>query len=154
MTTPPHRILVPVDAGPESDAAVAHAAALAGALGGELLLLGVVPLPVLGPVTVPPVPDGMADDEAPADAVALRRLGRTQAGVASGVRSRRLLRWGPAGPAIVDAARQEDADLVVVPREPGHSLAHPLRDATDRHVVHHSHVPVLVVPAPPPTGAA
>src|SRR5215218_3410440 len=48
MTTPPQRILVPVDVGPESDAAVAHAAALASALDGELLLLGVVPLPRAG----------------------------------------------------------------------------------------------------------
>src|SRR5215207_2430172 len=149
MTTPPQRILVPVDVGPESDAAVAHAAALASALDGELLLLGVVPLPALGPVTLPPAPDGMAEHEDPEDRVTLWRLAGTQARLASGVRSRRLLRWGPVGPAIVDAARKEHADLVVVPRQPGHDLAHPLRVAADRHVLQHSRVPVLVVPAPP-----
>jgi nucleotide-binding universal stress UspA family protein len=148
MTSSPRRILVPVDCGPESDAAVAHAAAIASAFGGELLLLGVVPLPALGPLIAPPAPDGVRDDEQPVDRLTLKRLARTQAGIASGVPSRRYLRWGPPGPAIVDAAREEGADLVVVPREPGHSLAHPLRDATDRHVVQHSRVPVLVVPAP------
>jgi len=151
MPASPQRILVPVESGPASDAAVAHAAALAAALDGELLLLGVVPLPALGPLTLPPEPDGMADHEDPEDRLTLRRLGRTQARLASGVRSRRCLRWAPAGPAIVSAARQEDANLVVVPREPAHSLAHPLREATERHVVQHSSVPVLVVPAPPPS---
>jgi nucleotide-binding universal stress UspA family protein len=151
MTTSPRRILVPVDFGPGSDAAVAHAAALAAALDGELLLLGVVPLPAVGPVTLPPAPDGMAEHEDPEDRLTLRRLARTQARIAPGVRSRRCLRWGPAGPAIVNAARQEDADLVVVARQHGPSLVHPLRDATDRHVVQHSRVPVLVVPAPPQT---
>ena len=154
MTSSPRRILVPVDFGPASDAAVAHATGLAAALDAELLLLGVVSLPALGPVILPPEPDGMVEHADPENRLASRRLARTQAGVASGVTSRRCLRWGLAGPAIVDAARQEDADLVVVPREPGHSLAHPLRDATDRHVVQHSEVPVLVVPPPPPeTGA-
>jgi nucleotide-binding universal stress UspA family protein len=153
MTTSPRRILVPVDSGPESDAAVAYAAALAGRLGGELLLLGVVPLPALGLVTLPPEPDGMAEHEDPEDTATLKRLARTQAGVAAGVPSRRLLRWGPAGPGIVNAARQEQVDLVVVPREPGHTLAHPLHDAADRHVVQHSPVPVLVVPAPAPPEA-
>jgi nucleotide-binding universal stress UspA family protein len=148
MKSSPRRILVPVDFGPASDAAVAHAAGLADALDAELLLLGVVPLPALGPVILAPEPDGMVDHANPEDRLALRRLARTQARVAPGVRSRRCLRWGPVGPAIVDAARQEEADLVVVPREPGHSLTHPLRDATDRHVVQHCRVPVLVVPAP------
>ncbi len=148
MTTAPKRILVPVDAGRDSAAAVAHAAALAAAFDGELLLLGVVPLPALGPLTVPPEPDGIADHEAPRDGEALRRITRTQAGLAPGVRSRAYLRWAPAGPAIVDAAEHERADLVVVPRSPAHHLAHPLGDATERHVVRHSPVPVLVVPAP------
>jgi nucleotide-binding universal stress UspA family protein len=150
----PQRILVPVGFGPGSDAAVARAAALAAALDAELLLLGVVPLPALGPVIFPPAPDGMAEHENPTDRLTLRRLARIQAGVASGVRSRKCLRWGPAGPAILDAAQHEEVDLVVVPREPGHSLAHPLRDAVDRQVVQHSPVPVLVVPAPAQERAA
>jgi nucleotide-binding universal stress UspA family protein len=105
-------------------------------------------------MVVPPAPDGVALDEEPEDRLTLRRLARTQAGAAAGVRSHRCLGWGPAGPAIVAAAQEEGADLVVVSREPGHSLAHPLRDATDRHVVQHSPVPVMVVPAPPGTTGA
>lgn len=137
---------MPVDTGPESDDAVERAAALAAALDGELLLLGVVPLPALGPLVLPPEPGGMQDRDAPEDRRAMQRLTRTQARVAAGVPSRTYLRWGPAGPAIVDAARQESADLVVLPREPGGAVAHVLHDAADRHVVQHSTVPVLVVP--------
>jgi nucleotide-binding universal stress UspA family protein len=96
----------------------------------------------------------MAEDEAPEDRIILRRLARMQATLASGVRSRVYLRWGPTGTAIVDAARQEGADLVVVPRDPGHSLAHPLHDAAYRHVVRNSDVPVLVVPPQQPRRTA
>jgi nucleotide-binding universal stress UspA family protein len=145
MTALPRRILVPVDSGPRSDDAVAHAVALAAALDGELLLLGVVPLPALGPLTLPPEPDGMVGHADPTDRVILRRLKRKQEREASGVRSRACLRWGPAGPAIVDAASQEDVDLVVVPRHPGGGVEHMLHESPHWHVVRHSSVPVLAV---------
>jgi nucleotide-binding universal stress UspA family protein len=50
-----------------------------------------------------------------------------------------MLRWGATGPAIVDAARQEQVDLVVVST----------RGSADHYVLHHSEVPVLVVPVEP-----
>jgi nucleotide-binding universal stress UspA family protein len=46
----------------------------------------------------------------------------------------------------VSAVREEDADLIVLPMLRGHELSHLLRDGADRHVLHHSPVPVLVVP--------
>jgi nucleotide-binding universal stress UspA family protein len=55
-----------------------------------------------------------------------------------------ILAWGAAGPAIVDAARQEQVDLVVVS----------MRGGADHYVLHHSEVPVLVVPVEPPANAA
>jgi hypothetical protein len=55
-----------------------------------------------------------------------------------------ILRWGATGPAIVEAARQERVDLVVVST----------RGGADHYVVHHTGVPVLVVPVEPPVDAA
>jgi nucleotide-binding universal stress UspA family protein len=145
MTTLPRRILVPVDSGPRSDEAVAHAVALARALDSELLLLGVVPLPAVGPLEVPPAPDGIADHDDPTDSVVERRLERTRAGEAAGVRSRSRLGWAPAGPAILRAATEEGVDLVVMPSEQGGGREHVLHDPPGRHVLWHSRVPVLAV---------
>jgi nucleotide-binding universal stress UspA family protein len=47
----------------------------------------------------------------------------------------------------LEAAREHDADLVVVPmRARAHELGHVLHDHADRYVLHHCDVPVLVVP--------
>ena len=105
--------------------AVAYAAALASALDAELLLLGVVALPAIGPLAVPPEPDGIADFEPPEDPVVRRQLARTKALLRPIAHVRTLLGWGPAGPAIVDTARAQAADLVVVPNGNGGGIAHP-----------------------------
>ena len=62
----------------------------------------------------------------------------------AGVPSRTMLRWGATGAAIVDAARQERVDLVVVS----------MRGGADDYVLQHSEVPVLVVPIEPQADAA
>jgi nucleotide-binding universal stress UspA family protein len=64
----------------------------------------------------------------------------------SGLRARTILTWGPPGEALVEAARDARAELIVVamPREP--ALGHALHDHAERHVLHHSDVRVLVVP--------
>jgi nucleotide-binding universal stress UspA family protein len=133
----PARILVPAEPRRGNAGAVAYAAALATALDAELLLLGLVALRALGPLTVPPEPDGIAAFEAPDDPVVRRQLARTEARLGPAAHARPVLGWGPAGPAIVDAAREEAADLVVVP----------LHGSTARHVANHCDVPILVVPA-------
>jgi nucleotide-binding universal stress UspA family protein len=63
-----------------------------------------------------------------------------------GIRCRTLLTWGPVGPTLVETAREEHADLVVVPIRRESGLAHLLHDHADRYVLHHSDVPVIVVP--------
>jgi nucleotide-binding universal stress UspA family protein len=50
------------------------------------------------------------------------------------------------GSALVAAAREQDADLIVVPIHRESELAHIVHDHADRYVLHHSDVPVLVVP--------
>jgi hypothetical protein len=58
-----------------------------------------------------------------------------------------LVLLGPAGPAIVDAARERSADLVVVPNGKGGGFAHLLRRSAAREVVQQCAVPILLVPA-------
>jgi nucleotide-binding universal stress UspA family protein len=138
---PPRRILVLVDGDPPAAGAFDHAAALAAALEAELVLLGV---------------DAPELDEAPTATVlaanrAMDRLTRERAlaardQVPAGVRTRVIFGVGPAGRAIVDAARAEAADLIVVPMRGGGELSHLLNDGTDRYVLHHGELPVLVVP--------
>jgi len=144
----PQRILVPIEADARTAAAlVDHAGALAAALHAELVLLGVKP--ELAPAAVPPGPPlgpSRADDEALVERRVRDRLADVEARVPSGVRSRAVLGRAPVGLAIVDAAREQMADLVVVPMRRGGEVSHLLHDGADRHVLHHSPVPVLVVP--------
>ena len=65
------------------------------------------------------------------------------------VRHRTVLCWAPIGPAIVDAAAHEAADLVVVPMRRAGALGHLLHDGSDWYVLRHCAVPVLVVPVEP-----
>ena len=119
----PRAVLVAVELHDSTAApTVAAAGVLATALGAELILAGIAP-----------AADPAAEDEA----IAAERL-------PAGVARTTTLRWGETGPAIVEAARQERVDLVVVS----------LRGCADNYLLHHSDVPVLVVPAPPPAVAA
>ena len=126
----PRAVLVAVELNDSSAAAATVAAAglLADALGAEVILAGIAPLVQ----AVPP------------DAPATSLLTRTADCLPAGVVRRTMLRWGATGPAIVEAARQEQVDLVVVSTHSG----------ADHYVVHHTEVPVLVVPAEHPGDAA
>jgi nucleotide-binding universal stress UspA family protein len=125
----PRAVLVAVELNDRSAAAtVAAAGLLADALGAEVILAGIAP----------------GDREATIDALTHRQVTRTAAWLPAGVVRRTMLRWGATGPAIVEAARQEHADLVVVST----------RSGADHYVVHHTDVPVLVVPAEHPADAA
>jgi nucleotide-binding universal stress UspA family protein len=66
--------------------------------------------------------------------------------VPDGLHCRTMLTWGPVGPTLVEAAREQNADLVVVPIRRESELAHLVHDHADRYVLHHSDVPVIVVP--------
>lgn len=147
----PRRILVPVDDEPPGCPALARAEALAGALGAELLLLGVNALPVPAETVPPSVVLTSAEPDAAQEAVermTRERVAEAQHRVPSGVDARAVFGWGPPGAAIIDVAREERADLIVVPMTRGGALSHLLHDGADRHVLHESGVPVLVVPTP------
>jgi nucleotide-binding universal stress UspA family protein len=151
LPNPPRRILVPVDDEAQGCPALAGAEALAAALGAELLLLGVNPLPVTADTAPPSAVLTSADPDVAQDAaerMTRERVAEAQQRVPSGVPSRAVFGWGPPGAAIIDVACEEQADLIVVPMTRGGALSHLLHDGADRHVLHESGVPVLVVPAP------
>jgi nucleotide-binding universal stress UspA family protein len=132
-------------------AVLRYAAQLACSLGAELILVAIAPI-VPTPPTATYVSDPFDLEAAREQQEIVDRLAREQldglaSTIAHGLPRESVLTWGPPGPATVDAAREHDADLVVVPmRARDHGLGHVLHDHADRYVLHHCDVPVLVVP--------
>jgi nucleotide-binding universal stress UspA family protein len=149
----PKTIMAPITLAADSLGAAAVAAELAASLGADLVLAGIAPL--ASPETSAPAID---DPESPArrlqeqqlvDRLVTERLDQFVAALGTEVRARTLLTWGPVGGALVAAAHEEGADLIVVPIWREHEFAHLFHDHADRYVLHHSDVPVLVVPTTP-----
>jgi nucleotide-binding universal stress UspA family protein len=145
-----HRIIVPVTFAHDTLEAAAVAAELALALGAELVLAGIAPV-------APPDPSQdtprqidtllrQVEHQQFIDQIMSERLEELAEALPEGLRSRTLLTWGPVGPALVEVAHEEQADLVVVPIRRESELAHLVHDHADRYVLHHSEVPVVVVP--------
>jgi nucleotide-binding universal stress UspA family protein len=161
-TGSPHTIITPVTFAEDSYEAVGVAAALAAALGSELLLAGIAPAALPEPRLDTPDLVGLAHqmrDQQLLDRLITERLEELSRALPRSVRTRTLLTSGPVGPALVTAAREQRADLIVVPIHRESELAHLVHDHADRYVLHHSDVPVLVVPtgaddAAPLNGAA
>jgi len=157
MRRAPRTIIVPVALAEGGEQAIRIAAELATALGAELLVAGIAPLAL--PETSPdPSGDGLTiaweeEQQRVLDGLVGERLAEL-AGKVEEARTRTVLTHGPMGPAVVAAAREYRADLIVVPmRRDGGALGHLIHDHADRHVLHHSDVPVLVVPTDVPTGS-
>ena len=149
---PPCRILAapPPDAAAAS-AVVRMAAGLADRLGAELLLLGVAPvaIPPTGgraPATIRERRDALRAAQARLEDATRTRLESLAAGVQALSPVRTIVVSGRSGPAIVLAAREHEADLVVVGMRRAGRAAHLLHDGADRYVLRHSAVPVVVVP--------
>jgi len=138
---PPRRILVLVDRDPEIGRALEQAAALAASLEAELVLLG-VGAPQLDRA---PTATVVAANKA-MDRLTRERVVRARDLAPARVCARAIFGAAPTGRAVVEAARAERAELVVLPLRRGHELSHLLHDGTERHVLHHSSVPVLIVP--------
>ncbi len=144
------RIIAPVTFAHDSLESAAVAAELAGSLGAELLLAGIAPVAPPGPSSDAPTMietlQWQAEEQRLLDRIVAERLEELAATLADDVRCRTLLLWGSVGPALVEAAREEDVDLVVVPIRRESKLGHLVQDHADRYVLHHSDVPVIVVP--------
>jgi nucleotide-binding universal stress UspA family protein len=153
MTWPPRSIIVPVGLAAHSERLVSVAAGLAAGLGAELILAGIAPLaPARGAAAqardLTPLPSN--DEQRLMDLLVGERLEELSDGLPDGVRFRVLLTWGSLPVALVAAARDEHAELIVVGMRRGRAIGHALHDHADRHVLHHSEVPVLVVPIESP----
>jgi nucleotide-binding universal stress UspA family protein len=142
-------IIAPITLAADSLVAAATAAAFAAALGAELVLVGIAP--VAPPASSPtlngfdPSVDHLAQQRL-VDRIVAERLEELAAAVPANVPRRTILTHGPVGAALVDAARDAGAELIVVPIRRERELAHLIDDHADRFVLHHSDVPVLVVP--------
>jgi nucleotide-binding universal stress UspA family protein len=145
----PRRILVALLAEEENEALVRYAALLATSLHAELILVAVaasVAVPVApGEVWNPGVLQSQQQEIV--DRLAAENLAEIASTLPPTLGQESVVTWGSEGQATVDAARDHRADLVVVPvRRREHELEHALHDHADRYVLHHSRVPVLVVP--------
>jgi nucleotide-binding universal stress UspA family protein len=145
----PRRIITPVTLAQDSFEAVGVAAALAAALGAELVLAGIAPAALPEPLLDTPDTASLAQqlqEQELLDRLVTERLEEVTGTLPRRVRARSVQTTGPVGAALVAAAREQRADLVVVPIHRENELAHLVHDHVDRYVLHHSDVPVLVVP--------
>lgn len=135
-----HRILLATDLSPASEAATTKAIEMARDLGAHLLIVSVIDPAVRG------VPGGRVER------MDQRRAAREVAAQAIVVRGRQagvsvnFLVWeGEPGPAIVEAATAEDADLIVVGSHGRGRVGRFLIGSVSDHVIRHATPPVLVV---------
>lgn len=137
------RILLATDLSAASEGAALQALDLAHDLGAELLIVSVIDPGSLR------LPGGRFGGRV--DQVRSRRESAAQElvsrGRAAGVRVSFLIWEGDPGESIVDAARSEQVDLVVVGSHGRGSVGRFLIGSVSDHVVRHAHCPVLVVRA-------
>ena len=137
------RILLATDLSPASEGAALQALDLAHDLGAELLIVSVIDP---GSLRLPGGRFGARVDQ-------VRNSRETAAqelvtrGRAAGVRVNFLIWEGEPAESIVDAARSEQVDLVVVGSHGRGSVGRFFIGSVSDHVVRHAHCPVLVVRA-------
>lgn len=136
------RILLATDLSPASDAAARQAIDLAHDLGANLLIVSVID------------PDGRGAPGGRLERMDQRRAAREAAAQQLVVRGRQagvpvsFMVWeGDPGPAIVEAAQSESADLVVVGSHGRGRVGRFLIGSVSDHVVRHAAAPVLIVRA-------
>jgi nucleotide-binding universal stress UspA family protein len=149
VTWPPRSIVAPVTLAAEVNRVVPVAAGLAAGLGAELVLVGIAPLapmPAVAAQAGEPTPVARHDEQQLIDLLVRERLDELSTGLPHGAQARTVLTWGSLPVALIAAARDEQADLIVVGMPRSSGIGHVLHDHADRYVLHHSDVPVLVVP--------
>ena len=134
------RILLATDLSPASDGATGQAIDLAHDLGANLLIVSVIDSATQGAAggRVERMDQRRAAREQAAQAVVVR-------GREAGIQARFLVWEGEPGPAIVEAAAAEQADLIVVgSRGRGRAARFVLGSVSD-HVIRNAAAPVLIV---------
>lgn len=151
------KILVPVDFSPASLGALAHARELARAADAELIIMHALEVPVLPMGDVPYFSLDGLDLLESGERKRLADLVHAQA--AAGLRVRGCFHVGPASQTIVEAAKAEQADLIVIGSHGRGALARMFLGSVAERVLRSSPVPVLTVrgaaaPAPAQTTSA
>jgi nucleotide-binding universal stress UspA family protein len=149
----PRSIIVPVGLAADSNRLVSLAAAVAAGVGAELILAGIAPLAAAAGAAaqagdLTPLPG--SDGQPLIDLLVRERLEELSTGLPDGVQVRTVLTWGSLPTALIAVAREEHAELIVVAMRRATGIGHALHDHADRYVLHHSDVPVLVVPIESP----
>lgn len=122
---------------------ISLACQLATGMGGELIALHVVQVPLATPLEAT---DEIIDQEGKE---ILAQAGRIAAGKVPAGFSTQLVRARNAGEAIIGEARDQAVDLLVIGHRRQHELSEFLLGSTARHVAHHAPCRVIVqVPAP------
>jgi len=139
------KVLCPVDFSENSKVALSHAADLARASGGELVVLHVVE-PILYPVEYGMAPVPTVDLESTATANARTKLDELvqeydQRGIVVGTK----VIFGRADSQICDFASEGDFDLIVLATHGLTGLKHLLLGSVAERVVRHAACPVLTV---------
>ena len=138
------KILVPVDFSEFSEKAVEYGSEFAKAFGAELVLCHVLELPVypvaIGLGSVPPI---MTDDLMPD--IEKRLEADAAQWVDPEVKVQRIVREGAPFVEIVQMARDEDVDLIIMPTHGRTGLSHVFMGSTAERVVRKAPCPVLVV---------
>jgi nucleotide-binding universal stress UspA family protein len=141
-------VVVGYDGSPSSKAALRIAAREAKLRQATLKIASAweVPAMVFGAESAlaPPVVVEATDDLRVAAETALDEARRLALAEAPGVEIDHVVLHGPAGDSLVEAS--EDADLLVVGSRGLGGLRELLLGSVSRHVAHHAHCPVLVVP--------
>jgi nucleotide-binding universal stress UspA family protein len=137
VATPYRRILLPTDLWPVSRRAFPMAALLAGTFGAEVLALHVAD------VTAPRGLVGVSNavEATPSEADVAQYLGPDF----RGLRVRPLVLLGSAGERIVDTARSERVDLIVITTHGHDSLSDHIIGSHADHIIRRAPCPVLVV---------
>jgi nucleotide-binding universal stress UspA family protein len=141
----PERILVPIDFSDHSKRALAYAASVAVSFSAELLLLYVVEPAIypadlgFGQVSLPNLEKELSDR----GYVELNDLAKMQAGSVRNVKT--LVKTGRPFIEILETARTEKIDLIVIATHGHTGMEHFLFGSTTEKVVKKAHCPVLLV---------
>jgi nucleotide-binding universal stress UspA family protein len=144
------KILLATDLSPTSGPATNEAFDVARRLGAHLLVVSVID------TSAPRLPGGrfaprvdQVRDRRQASAQELVQRGRRE-----GVPVTFLVWEGDPGDSILEAARAEDADMVILGSHGRGPIGRLILGSVSQHVVRHARIPVVVVPRDPEAGAA
>lgn len=142
------KIIAAIDFSPLSDAVISHAAAMASGNSATVIIVhAAAPNPDFVGYEVGPqyVRDARAG-ELRHEHSELHK--RAEALRAQGLEAKALLVDGPTVETILSVAKEQDADLLVVGSHGHGALARMFLGSVSTEIVHHSQIPVLVVPMP------